>query len=165
MELKTKVVEKMKEEFGTDQRRINHALKVLNFAERIIEGEVGGRDKKDVVILAAVLHDIGIREAERKHNSNSGRYQEIEGPPIARRIMEEMEVEESMIERVCYIVGGHHTSSKNNGLDFQIIWEADLLVNIQEEELDKTVENLQAVIEKNFKTSTGKKLAEKLYLE
>ena len=46
-----------------------------------------------VVRAAAVLHDIGIREAERKHGSSAGKYQEVEGPPIARRILEKLSVD------------------------------------------------------------------------
>ena len=38
-----------------------------------------------IVVAAAVLHDIGIQEAERKHGSSGPQGQELEGPPIARR--------------------------------------------------------------------------------
>ncbi|WP_431731805.1 hypothetical protein [Aceticella autotrophica] len=34
-----KYIEDMKKYFGSDTRRINHALKVLNFAEQIMEQE------------------------------------------------------------------------------------------------------------------------------
>jgi hypothetical protein len=114
------------------------------------------------VTLTAILHDIGIHEAERKYNSNLGMYQEIEGPPIAKRTLREMGIRNRTIERVCYIIGGHHTPSKVDEVDFQILWEADLLVNIEESGLmtDKNV-NLRTVISQNFKTATGKRIAEK----
>lgn len=160
MNLKELAIEKMKDIFGTDEKRIKHALKVLNYAEEIISGEkVTGREE-EVVMLTAILHDIGIHEAERKYNSNSGRYQEIEGPPIAKAILESLGLNNEIIERVCYIVGGHHTWSKNNGKDFQIIWEADMLVNIQDEGVECFGPNIKAIIDKNFKTPTGKKLAQ-----
>ena len=40
-----------------------------------------------VILSAAYLHDIGIHEAERKYQSTAARYQEEEGPPIAREIL------------------------------------------------------------------------------
>jgi HD superfamily phosphodiesterase len=164
MEIKQKAIDKMKELFGTDQRRINHALKVLDFSERIMRGEGLDETGKEIVVLTAILHDIGIHEAERKYNSNSGKYQEIEGPPIAREIMEDIDVDNETIERVCYIIGGHHTRSKVDGIDFQIIWEADLLVNIEEDGLAGSIGDLTPVIEKNFLTATGKKIAYDLYI-
>lgn len=164
MNIREIAIEKMEEVFGGDQRRINHALKVLAFSEEISKGEKSDVRTGETVILAAVLHDIGIHEAEHKYGSSAGNYQEIEGPPIAREIMRDMGVDTGIIERVCYIIGGHHTPSKVDGLDFQIIWEADLLVNIEEDGLNKNGTDLRPVIEKNFKTATGKKIAENLYL-
>lgn len=112
-------ISKMKQLFGEDDRRINHALKVLKFSEEILQGENITGHVAETVMLTAVLHDIGIHEAERKYNSNSGTYQEIEGPPIARRISREMGIRDRTIERVCYIIGGHHTSAKVDDVDFQ----------------------------------------------
>ena len=71
---------------------------------------------------------------------------------------------EQVIERVAYIVGGHHTASKNDGLDFQVIWESDLLVNIEEDGLAAMKDKLPALIEKNFRTATGRNIAQSTYL-
>jgi len=73
------IAAEMRKLFGEDQKRIDHALSVLSFAEQILNDEPGDRE---VVVAAALLHDIGIHEAERKYGSSAGRYQEIEGPPI-----------------------------------------------------------------------------------
>ncbi len=166
MDIKEIAISKMKQLFGEEDRRINHALKVLRFSEEILRGENITGKIAETVILTAVLHDIGICEAERKYNSNSGTYQEIEGPPIAKRILREMGISNRTIERICYIIGGHHTPSKVDNVDFQILWEADLLVNIEESGLmnDKNV-NLGTIISKNFKTATGKRIAETLYTD
>jgi len=85
MQCREKIIAKMKKTFGTDQRRINHALSVLKYAEAILEDE---QAERLTVTAAAILHDIGIQEAERKHNSNAPRFQELEGPPIARDILQ-----------------------------------------------------------------------------
>ena len=164
--IKEIAISKMKQLFGEDDKRVDHALKVLRFSEEILQGENVTGKIAETVMLTAILHDIGIHEAERKYNSNFGMYQEIEGPPIAKRMLREMGIRNRTIERVCYIIGGHHTPSKVDDVDFQILWEADLLVNIEESGLmtDKNV-NVRTIISKNFKTATGKRIAETLYTD
>jgi len=103
-----KLIAAMRQEFGTDQRRVEHALSVLGYAERILDRESGN---PDVVQAGAVLHDIGIQEAERKHGSSGPTYQELEGPPIARRILEDCGVLSAQdTDHVCRIVGSHHSA-------------------------------------------------------
>ncbi|WHH60682.1 pyridoxamine 5'-phosphate oxidase family protein [Petroclostridium sp. X23] len=161
---KSIAIKDMKMIFGDDTRRINHALKVLSFSEEILNSEnVTDQNIRTSSILSAVLHDIGIHAAEQKHGSNSGKYQEIEGPGIARPILDRMELPNEMIDRICYIIGNHHTKAKNDGLDFQILWESDLLVNIEEENITNK-EKIKEIINKNFVTETGKKIAAEKYL-
>jgi len=158
-------ISKMKQLFGEDGKRVAHALTVLRFSEEILQGENITGKMAETVMLTAILHDIGMHEAERKYNSNSGIYQEMEGPPIAKRMLREMGIRNRTIARVCYMIGGHHTPSKVDGVDFQILWEADLLVNIEESGLmnDKNAD-LRTIISKNFKTATGKRIAERRLL-
>ena len=150
--------------FGPDRRRINHALKVLRFAEMIMAGEKVADELRTIVTITALLHDVGIKAAEEKYKSAAGRYQEIEGPPLAAEIMRRQGESQAVIDRVAYIIGGHHTAAKNNGLDFQIIWEADLLVNIAEDGLADGSAKLRGIIERNFRTNTGKAIAYREYL-
>jgi hypothetical protein len=49
-------------------------------------------------------------------------------------------------------------------LNFQILYEADWLVNIGEEGISKDRERVQKLIGEVFKTVTGTELVEKLYL-
>jgi putative nucleotidyltransferase with HDIG domain len=159
--LRERVSMEMKKYFGTDFKRVNHALKVARYAEQILKME-GGNPL--VVMGAAYLHDIGIHEAEKKHGSNSGEHQEKEGPPIAKEILERLNVQKEMIKEICDIIGHHHSPRAEETLNFQILYEADCLVNIEEEGISKGRETLQKLIGKVFKTVTGKELAEKLYL-
>jgi len=152
----------MKKYFGTDFKRVNHALKVARHAEQILKVE-GGNPL--VVLGAAYLHDIGIHEAEKKYGSTSGNYQEKEGPPIAREILTRLEIEKEIVEETCDIIGHHHHPREEESLHFQILYEADWLVNIEEEGLSKDREKLERLVGKVFKTATGKKLAEDLYLD
>jgi HD superfamily phosphodiesterase len=148
--------------FGSDVRRINHALKVYGFAAAIAGAEGIDGKARTVVGLAAALHDIGIPEAERKYGSSAGPLQEREGPPVARRILEGMGVDADIVERVCYLIGNHHSYGRIDDMDFQILVEADFLVNIFEDAMDKKA--AQSVRAKYFKTETGARLLESMYL-
>jgi HD superfamily phosphodiesterase len=150
----------MIEYLGNDVLRINHALKVYGFAGIICRSESLSREQVDTVEIAAVLHDIGIPISEKKYNSCIGKYQELEGPPIARAILSKLEVDRSILDRVCFIIGNHHTYTKIDKIDFQIVVEADFLVNIFEDDLYSSA---GAIGEKYFKTKTGRKLLSQMY--
>ena len=70
-------LEAMKEFFGTGQKRIDHALRVLDYS-RMIQAEEGG--DQQVVYSATILHDVGIPASEEKYGSIDGHYQGKEGP-------------------------------------------------------------------------------------
>lgn len=160
--MKINLMKKMIEYFQTDVRRINHALKVLDFAQIISEDQSLDKKTKEIIIYTAILHDIGIIEAEKKYNSSVGKYQELEGPSIAREMLSDLKISEEIINRVCFIIGNHHSYAKINGIDFQIIVEADFLVNIFEDNMSKeTIQNMNDTI---FKTKSGKKLIKTMYL-
>jgi putative nucleotidyltransferase with HDIG domain len=99
--MRDSLIREMKSIFGSDQKRINHALAVLNYAEQI--QAVEGGDPL-IVKAAAILHDIGIAEAERKYGSSAGNYQEIEGPPIALKILKNYGLANEIIEHICKII-------------------------------------------------------------
>jgi HD superfamily phosphodiesterase len=147
---------------GNDARRLNHLLKVVLFARYIAVSEGCKSESLQTIEYAALLHDIGIHESERKHNSSAGNWQEIEGPPIARELLKDLDIPETVKERVCFLVGHHHSYDKIDGLDFQILVEADFLVNIFEDEMEKPA--VLKIEEKIFKTKSGTGLLEKLYL-
>jgi len=137
---------------------ITHTRQVLDYAEEIMAGEgVDDLREREVIILAATLHDIGIPAALRKHESAAGPYQEAEGEAITREILTRLGYDTTGIERVCYLVGHHHTREALDGRDFQILWEADFLVNARE--MDR-IQRLAAIAE-NLHTATGKLLAER----
>jgi len=158
-----RVMEKMVSYFGHDTKRINHALKVFAFARIISSREPLDAGMQDIIAYSALLHDIGIREAERKYTSSSGKYQQIEGPPIARKILTDLGISAPIIDRVCFITGNHHTYTKIDGIDFQIIVEADFLVNIFEDDMAK--EAIESIGVRIFKTEAGKSLLRIMYLD
>ncbi len=160
VDFREKILGEMTRYFTPDIKRIQHAEKVLYFAEKIMESEGGDRN---VVIPAAILHDIGIKECERKYNSTNGQLQEKEGPPIARRILESLGIKEEVIEEVCQIIASHHSPGELDTLNFKIIWDADWLVNLREE-FGGDRKKLEKAIDRIFLTPTGKKLARDIYL-
>jgi len=159
--LRIRISQEMQKYFGDDFRRIHHALKVARYAERILKMEGGD---PLVVLGAAYLHDIGIHEAERKYQSLEGHLQEKEGPPIAREILEKLGVGSKLVDEICDIIGHHHYPRKEETLNFQIVYEADGLVNIEEMGIANDPERVRRLIEEAFRTVTGKKLAEELAL-
>ena len=158
-----RVMEKMVGYFGHDTRRINHALKVFTFTQIISSREPLEAGMQEIIAYTALLHDIGILEAERKYTSSSGKYQQIEGPPIARHILADLGISAPVIDRVCFITGNHHTYTKIDGIDFQIIVEADFLVNIFEDDLGR--EAIESIGVHIFKTDAGKNLLRIMYLD
>jgi len=149
--------------FHNDVRRINHALKVYDFACLIAHGSGVDKETRQVIEIAALLHDIGIKEAERKYNSSASRYQEEEGPAVARAILEPYHLDGKLVDRVCYIIGNHHTYTKIDGTDFQILVEADFIVNIYEDGTKPDV--VRSLKKRIFKTESGTRLVGDMYLE
>ena len=154
-----KAIDEMKLVFKELPYGIDHTMRVLKNTEEIIKGEAIDDKSIETVKLAAVLHDVGAIEALGKYGSIDGPFQEIEGPPVARNILEPLDVPHETINRVCYIVGHHHSPSEIDGIDFQILWEADFLDSLEFGEPVKNRGELQDKITENFKTVTGRKLA------
>ena len=162
LSLTDRLVDAVKGEFGDDQPRVTHALLVLDRAQELLRREQG--DPR-VVLAAALLHDIGIPEAERRHGSSAVEHQEAEGPPIARRILEELGMDEDTIEHVCRIVGSHHSAGDIDTHEFRIVWDADRLMEVPEEFLRYDGERLQGIIDRVFRTESGRLQAHKTLVE
>lgn len=144
-----------------DAPRIQHFVKVHAFAKLI--GEMEQVDEKTLEILeaAAYVHDIGIKPAESKYGTCGGKLQEQEGPPVAREMLERLGFEKALTERVCYLVGHHHTYTNIDGIDYQILVEADFLVNLYEDQLSK--DTAQSVYKNLFKTQSGKQICKVMF--
>ena len=138
---------------GADVVRIHHLLKVTGFADAISSVEISDEDTRYTLTVAAILHDIGIHEAERNYGSSAGPYQEKEGPAVG--------MPEDVIERVCWLIAHHHTMHPIGGIDHQILLEADFLVNAYEDGLSHAA--VEAFCERIAKTKTGTDMIRALY--
>ena len=132
---------------------MQHFCKVHSYAKLIAETE--NMDKKDLFILeaAALTHDIGIHVCEEKYGNCNGKLQEKEGPAIAKKLLQELGFAGDISERVQYLIAHHHTYNNIDGIDYQILVEADFLVNLYED--DASVEMASRAMERIFKTKTG----------
>ena len=139
--------------YAGDPKRIQHFIKVHSFAKLIGEGEHIDKETLFTLEAAALVHDIGIKIAEEKYNSTGGKLQEKEGVAPARKMLQELSFPEKIIDRVCYLVAHHHTYKDIDGIDYQILIEADFLVNMYEDNCKKEV--LQSALEHIFRTKTG----------
>lgn len=153
------VIGAMEQVFKDVPYGIEHTNQVLRNAEMIMDGESTPEETRVIVSLASILHDIGALEAQRKHGSMAGHLQEIEGPPIAREILNGAGVDAATVERVCFIVGHHHSPEKIDGIDFQIVWEADTLEALLHGPERSDPAALLEKVEANFRTSSGRTLA------
>ena len=153
--LRDALVAEMKSVFGEDKRRVSHAMTVLQYAQQILKSEGGD---PLVVNASAILHDIGILAAERKHGSTAGQYQQSEGQPIARRILQTLGIDSQRIEHICDIVASHHSADKIDTQEFRIIWDADRLANFNEECTTDDPEKRRQFAQQMFRTETGKQI-------
>jgi hypothetical protein len=112
------------------------------------------------------LHDIGIHESEKKYNSTAAKYQEQEGPPIAKSIMIKLGAKEELIEEVCDIIGHHHHPRSEETLNFKVLYDADLITNLEEKQKENAMDTdrISSIIDKSFLTDSGREEAKKVLL-
>ncbi|MFQ8599400.1 MAG: phosphohydrolase [Oscillospiraceae bacterium] len=116
--------------------RVHHFLKVFALAQTIGTAERLDPHTQFVLETAALTHDIGIRPSLVRYGQSAGCYQQQEGPPAARALLLRLGYEEQVIARVRPDRVAPHLRT-GRGARLQILIEADLLVNIQEENLRK----------------------------
>lgn len=158
---KTILTKAMEAYFNGDTRRINHALRVTEYAEDLLKREGGDHS---IVIGASLLHDIGIHQAQNKYGSTIGKYQEKEGPPIAQRILTGLGFEPDQIEEICQIIAHHHSPGIINTHNFKILYDADWLVNLKDEYDIQDRTKLANIIDKVLLTESGREMAKTIYL-
>lgn len=139
-----------------DAKRIQHFLKVHAYARLIAHDEKVDAKTQRVIELAALVHDIGIHPAEEKYGRCDGKLQEQEGPAPARALLAATGVSEDDIDRITWLVAHHHTYVPVDGIDHQILIEADFLVNLYEDPV--SADAIRHAYENIFRTETGRAL-------
>lgn len=123
---------------GGDVPRIQHFVKVHDFARMIGVAEDVGSEQLLILEAAAILHDVGIHAAEAKYGNSHGKHQEELGPAEAKKVLAEVGgFTEQQTERICWLIAHHHTYTNVTSQDHRILLEADFLVNSFEDNLSK----------------------------
>lgn len=149
--------------YDGSQHDINHFLKVYAFAKTIGEKEKLNAASMRTLELGAVVHDIACPLCREKYGSAIGCKQEEEGIALTRSFFADTDVEPTVLERVVYLVSHHHTLTNVAGLDYQILLEADYLVNAGEQGI--AIEDIRTFRDMVFRTETGKELLHSIYLK
>ena len=169
--LRDRTAIEMKRYFGTDFKRIGHASRVARYVEEIgnmvLDTGEGEGYNPAVAGVAAYLHDIGIREAERKYQSSAPEYQHTEGPPVARDILAKLSANEGLIDEVCDIIGHHHRPGDDETMNFKVLYDADLITNLEEKQKEEPSppEHLEKIVANSFLTSQGQQVANRVLLK
>lgn len=158
----TLVAQKMLTDPQNNPHDINHLLKVYGYAKTIGELEGLSPQTQRVLEVAALVHDIACPLCRQKYGHADGAHQQIEGEPMARAFLEGTGLDAREIERVAYLVGHHHTLEGIDGIDWQILLEADYLVNADENGASK--EAIASTLRTMYRTESGSALLRAIYL-
>lgn len=140
---------------------INHFMCVWTYAKTIGELENLDQETQYILEVAAITHDIACPFCREKYGNTNGKYQEKEGMPIVKEFLADTGMSEAQIERVAYLVGHHHTYTDIDGIDYQILIEADYIVNACESGYSK--QNISDFMDKIMKTASGKTIAKEVF--
>ena len=106
--------------------------------------------------IAAITHDIACPLCREKYGNTNGKRQEEEGGPLVRSFLADAGLPGDQVDRVAYLVSHHHTYTDIDGIDYQILIEADYIVNASES--GYSPENRKNFLEEHMKTESGKRL-------
>lgn len=142
---------------------IDHLSRVWTFAKTIGELERVDKDTLFIIEIAAITHDIACPLCREKYGNTNGRHQEKEGVALVKSFLADTGLTDMQIERVAYLVGHHHTFQNIDGIDHQILIEADYIVNACENGYSK--KNISGFMNTVMKTDTGKRLCRQMFCE
>ena len=147
--------------YDPDGPNIHHLMAVHGYSRMIAQAENVDEHILFITETAAYLHDIGVKVSKEKYGNSQPQHQEAEGPIIARELLACHNLPAEDVERICFIIGHHHTYKAIDGIDFQILVEADFIVNLMEGYCKRG--SIPAIKENIFKTETGKYLLEQMF--
>ena len=159
----SRILVKMIDYAAGNRKDNNHLMKVHSYARSIGKGEGLSEELQKITEIAAIVHDIACPLCRNKYGNTNGKYQEAEGPALTESFLADTGLTREEIARIAYLVGHHHTYEGVEGLDYQILLEADYLVNADESGYSR--ENILHMRDTVFQTKTGTALLESIYLK
>lgn len=140
---------------------IDHFIRVWAYARAIGELEHLDTDTQYILEVAALTHDIVCPLCRKKYGNTNGRHQETEGISMVRDFLCDTGLTTEQISRVEFLVGHHHTFTGIDGMDYQILLEADYIANASENGYSK--ENVENFSKRIMQTDSGKELARQIF--
>ena len=140
---------------------IDHFVRVWNYAKTIAELEGIDPETQYILEVAAITHDIACPLCRKKYGNTNGKYQEEEGFLLVKDFLSDSGMTHAQINRVAFLVGHHHTFLGIDGIDWQILIEADYIANATENGYSK--ENVKNFIKRIMKTESGKRLVQSVF--
>lgn len=147
--------------FDGNRHEVSHMLKVWSYARTIGILENLDSRTQQILEIAALVHDIACPLCRKKYGSVRGDFQEKEGAVLVDSFLKNRDFPEDMIDRVVFLVEHHHTPDKIAGADYQILIEADYLVNADESRYSR--EEIKEFVKTYFKTASGSEMIEKIF--
>ncbi len=158
-----KIMMKMIDHAKGNHHDINHFMKVHSFSRTIGLMEGLNEGMQYTLEASAIVHDIACPLCRKKYGSAAGNLQERESEPLLRDFFKDTDIPEKYLQRIIYIVTHHHTYSNVDGLDYQILLEADYLVNADEgEHHRREIEQFRKNV---FRTASGLALLNSVFCE
>ncbi len=148
-------------DYDPDGPNIHHLMAVHGYSRLIAQMENVDGHTLFITEAAAYLHDIGVKISKEKYGNSAPEHQEAEGPAIARELLAKYDLNDGVVDRICFIIGHHHTYKAIDGIDFQILVEADYIVNLMEGYCKR--ESLLQMKKNIFKTESGKYILEQMF--
>ena len=148
-------------DYDSDGPNIHHLMAVHGYSRMIAQMEKVDEHTLLITELAAYLHAIGVKVSKEKYGNSQPQHQEAEGPIIARELLSKYDLPAEDVERICFIIGHHHTYKAIDGIDFQILVEADYIVNLMEGYCKR--DSIPAMKENVFKTESGLYLLKQMF--
>jgi len=155
------IMEKMIAFSNGNVHDIDHFVRVWNYAKTIAELEGVAPDTQYVLEVAAIVHDIACPLCREKYGNTNGKRQEEKGAPMAAAFLKASGMTAAQVERVSYLVGHHHTFTDIDGIDWQILVEADYIANATEN--GYSLNNVRNFAEKVFRTGAGRRLLKSIF--
>lgn len=146
-----------------DSTQIAHTLCVHEYTRMLAMRERYDERKRGLLEIAALLHDIGCPSAKWKYGDSLPIHQQQEGMCIAADwfASDPSWLDTQEAQWVVDVVGAHHNAVQAEVLGFEVLYEADLIVNLFEGYYP--VDYADVYYHKMVRTKSGKQLFRQLF--
>lgn len=157
----SELISRMIDFYNGNLHDIDHFIKVWTYTKTIGELEHLDEETQFILETAAIVHGIACPLCREKYGNADWKHQEAEGPTLTADFLKDTGMSAAQVDRVSFLVGHHHTLDNIEGIDYQILIEADYIVNAGESSY--SAENIAYFDRKFFKTQAGHALLHSVF--